>query len=309
MFCTQCGQKLRDGVKFCTSCGAVVKSAPAQPVSEQVTATPITNVEPENVQPVDTQPENVQPVSAQPENVQPANAQSVDVQKPVKKKGIGVIIALIIVLTVIILALIGVSLVEFWIKGGKEKIYEAMGISVDIDSDEEEAEEEEDVEEEIPEDEIEEEEAEEEAEEEETEEEEAKEAEDIKEEAVKEADAKPVEEADVEEDYEEAVEEADVEAAEEEEESEYILEDSDVKYLTMDDLEGLTADECRLARNELYARHGRRFTDEALQNYFDGCSWYKGTIDASDFKESMLSDVEVANRDLIVEYEKEMGYR
>lgn len=302
MFCTQCGQELRDGVKFCTSCGAVVKSAPVQPVSEQVTATPITNVEPESVQPVDTQPENVQPVDTQPENV----------QKPAKKKGIGVIIALIIVLTVIILALIGVSLVEFWIKGGKEKIYEAMGISVDIDSDEEEAEEEEDAEEEIPEDEIEEKDAEEEeaeeeeaeeeeTEEEETEEEDAKEAEDIKEEAVK--------EEDVEEDYEEAVEEADVEAVEEEEESEYILEDSDIKYLTMDDLEGLTADECRLARNELYARHGRRFTDEALQNYFDGCSWYKGTIDASDFKESMLSDVEVANRDLIVEYEKEMGYR
>ena len=53
----------------------------------------------------------------------------------------------------------------------------------------------------------------------------------------------------------EAVEEADVEAAAEEEESEYILEDSDIKYLTMDDLEGLTADECRLARNELYFMH------------------------------------------------------
>ena len=77
----------------------------------------------------------------------------------------------------------------------------------------------------------------------------------------------------------------------------------------MSDLEGLSEDDCRIARNEIYARHGRKFDDEELQNYFNSKDWYEGRIDASDFKESELSDIEMANRDLIVEYEKKKGYR
>lgn len=105
-------------------------------------------------------------------------------------------------------------------------------------------------------------------------------------------------------------EEEEIEEPEEiEESSEYIIENSDTRYLTKDDLIGMTAEECRLARNELYARHGRKFDDEGLQSYFEACSWYHGSIEPKDFQESMLSDIEIANRDLIVEYEKEMGYR
>ena len=91
--------------------------------------------------------------------------------------------------------------------------------------------------------------------------------------------------------------------------SEYILKDSSSRYLTKDDLQGLSADDCRIARNEIYARHGRKFDDEGLQSHFNSCSWYQGTIEPSDFQETMLSDIEVANKNLIVEYEKEMGYR
>ena len=91
--------------------------------------------------------------------------------------------------------------------------------------------------------------------------------------------------------------------------SEYILPGSDSRYYTMDELAGLTAEECRLARNELFARHGRKFQDEALQAYFDSLSWYHGTIEPEDFDESIFNEYEVANRDLIVQYEKDMGYR
>jgi len=91
--------------------------------------------------------------------------------------------------------------------------------------------------------------------------------------------------------------------------SEYILKDSSSRYLTKDDLQGFSADDCRIARNELYARHGRKFDDEGLQSHFNSCSWYQGTIAPSDFDETMLSDIEIANKNLIVEYEKEMGYR
>ena len=92
-------------------------------------------------------------------------------------------------------------------------------------------------------------------------------------------------------------------------ENEYILPGSDTQYLDRQNLKGLTAEECRLARNELYARHGRMFDDEELQSYFETKKWYNGTIAPSDFKEEILNDYEVYNRDLIVEYEKEMGYR
>lgn len=91
--------------------------------------------------------------------------------------------------------------------------------------------------------------------------------------------------------------------------SEYILKDSSSRYLTKDDLQGFSADDCRIARNEIYARHGRKFDDEGLQSHFNSCSWYQGTIAPSDFDETMLSDIEIANKNLIVEYEKEMGYR
>lgn len=91
--------------------------------------------------------------------------------------------------------------------------------------------------------------------------------------------------------------------------SEYILEYSSARFLTKDELAGFDADTCRLARNEIYARHGRKFDDEGLQMHFNSCSWYHGVIEAADFQESMLSEIEIANRDLIVEYEKEMGYR
>lgn len=84
----------------------------------------------------------------------------------------------------------------------------------------------------------------------------------------------------------------------------YILPDSNVKLLSEQDLEGLSDEECKLARNEIYARHGRKFKDEKLQAYFDARDWYEGTIEPDDFEESLLSEIEIANRDLLVAHEK-----
>ena len=91
--------------------------------------------------------------------------------------------------------------------------------------------------------------------------------------------------------------------------SDYILPKSDTTFLTVDDLRGLSKDECRIARNELYARHGRKFDDEYLAQYFSQFEWYHPTIEPADFEESLLNDYEIANRDLIVQYEKDQGYR
>lgn len=61
---------------------------------------------------------------------------------------------------------------------------------------------------------------------------------------------------------------------------------------------------CRLARNEVYARHGRKFKDKELQEFFNARSWYNGTIEADDFKQDMLNDVEKANVKAMKEWEE-----
>ena len=89
---------------------------------------------------------------------------------------------------------------------------------------------------------------------------------------------------------------------------EYILAGSDSRYILKSEIQEFTAEQCRLARNEIYARHGRRFDDEYLQDYFNSKGWYTPTIDPDEFEESLLNSYEIANRDLIVEYEEECGY-
>lgn len=93
------------------------------------------------------------------------------------------------------------------------------------------------------------------------------------------------------------------------ENSDFILPESDRRFLSKDELENLTQEELKLARNEIYARHGYDFSDEYLKRYFEQFEWYQPTIAPEDFQESMLNEFEIYNRDLIVEYETECGYR
>lgn len=74
--------------------------------------------------------------------------------------------------------------------------------------------------------------------------------------------------------------------------------------LTAADLSGLSKSKLRIARNEIYARHHRKFDSADLQTYFNSKSWYSGTIESSDFVDSAyLSDIEKKNIDLIKKYE------
>lgn len=84
----------------------------------------------------------------------------------------------------------------------------------------------------------------------------------------------------------------------------YILPDSGTRKLTNSDLAGLDADELELARNEIYARAGRRFNTDYIQDYFDDKWWYVGTIEPEDFTEDMLNDVEKYNVNFIRNYEE-----
>lgn len=87
------------------------------------------------------------------------------------------------------------------------------------------------------------------------------------------------------------------------EENEYVLPDSAKRKLKKSDLRGLSIEELRIARNEIYARHGRMFDDKKLQKYFDSQSWYEGTVPASEFSEDVLSSVEKKNVAFIRQFE------
>ncbi len=57
--------------------------------------------------------------------------------------------------------------------------------------------------------------------------------------------------------------------------ADYILPNSSTGYVTDAQLKSLTASELNIAKNEIYARHGREFKNESLQKYFNSKSWYK----------------------------------
>ena len=72
------------------------------------------------------------------------------------------------------------------------------------------------------------------------------------------------------------------------------------RLLTVSDVRGLRNEDARRLRNEIYARHGRRFQDPQLQGYFASFSWYKPN---DSFRENQLNETERANATLISQYE------
>lgn len=75
----------------------------------------------------------------------------------------------------------------------------------------------------------------------------------------------------------------------------YILPDALTHVYTQKELAGLTQEELRLARNEIYARHGRQFKSNDLNQYFSQQPWYQGTISPDRFDDSVLSPNERNN--------------
>lgn len=86
--------------------------------------------------------------------------------------------------------------------------------------------------------------------------------------------------------------------------SDYIFFDSDKREITRGELTGLSEWQLKVARNEIYARHGRSFEHRDLQCYFDKMPWYKTD---ENYSESALSTLENQNIATILEYEKEIN--
>jgi hypothetical protein len=75
------------------------------------------------------------------------------------------------------------------------------------------------------------------------------------------------------------------------------------KLIAAQMLHGLSLNELRLLRNEVYARHGRQFSAEWLQQYFWGQPWYQ--VDPS-FKDEELTGPDKQNVETIVAYENKV---
>lgn len=84
----------------------------------------------------------------------------------------------------------------------------------------------------------------------------------------------------------------------------YLLPDSDTYYISESDISWMDDNELMLARNEFYARRGRKFATKSIQDYFNRQGWYYGTIEPDDFTSDMFNRYEQANVDFIVAYEK-----
>lgn len=91
----------------------------------------------------------------------------------------------------------------------------------------------------------------------------------------------------------------------------YVLADSNSRYITYDDLAGMTKNQVRIACNEIFARKGRKFTSQTMVDYFGAMPWYSGTVDPGWFDShpnDYLTDIEQANARTIVQYERSRGW-
>ena len=70
----------------------------------------------------------------------------------------------------------------------------------------------------------------------------------------------------------------------------------------------MSAEQINLAKNELYARHGREFLREDLQEYFERKSWYYPVYTVKQWDKKgdsyFFNKYEMANRNFLVKWEE-----
>ncbi|MCL2853158.1 MAG: YARHG domain-containing protein [Defluviitaleaceae bacterium] len=82
----------------------------------------------------------------------------------------------------------------------------------------------------------------------------------------------------------------------------FILPFSGERLLTESDIWGLSVEELSLARNEIYARRGRRFANAELQAHFESMTWYVPTLPLG--TDPALTHIERQNVELIQDFER-----
>lgn len=83
----------------------------------------------------------------------------------------------------------------------------------------------------------------------------------------------------------------------------FILPYSDSEYISEEVISRLSPVELRIARNEIYARHGRKFKDKELRDYFNNFQWYRDLPKVKEVGDDELNDYEIENIKTIQSYE------
>ena len=87
----------------------------------------------------------------------------------------------------------------------------------------------------------------------------------------------------------------------------YVIPDSSTRYLSLADLEEMTLQEMNYARNEIAARHGRKFKSKELTEYFSTKSWYNPTLEPEEYDarvNEILNDYEKENSNFLLSWER-----
>lgn len=88
----------------------------------------------------------------------------------------------------------------------------------------------------------------------------------------------------------------------------YVLPGSDSRYYSASELNDLSNYELYLARNEIFARHGREFKNQDLRDYFGSMSWYAPRYSGEEFDAmDLLNDYEKKNADTMLSIEQKRG--
>ena len=85
-------------------------------------------------------------------------------------------------------------------------------------------------------------------------------------------------------------------------EVDFIFPYSNTQYICADFVATMCDESLRIARNEIYARHGRMFTNEELQRHFNSLRWYTPRLPLG--TEPTLSSIEQRNIAIIVAEER-----
>lgn len=85
--------------------------------------------------------------------------------------------------------------------------------------------------------------------------------------------------------------------------STFIFADSDVRYLTVAEIQSLSMQMACYAKNEIYARRGRMFESKELQDFFNSKTWYTGMYSPEEFNDNIFNVYENTNIKALTDYE------
>ncbi|MBQ7371052.1 MAG: YARHG domain-containing protein, partial [Blautia sp.] len=86
----------------------------------------------------------------------------------------------------------------------------------------------------------------------------------------------------------------------------YLVPNCDTHLYTESEISDMSLQVLCYAKNEIYARHGRKFISKELTAYFNQQPWYNGTVEAGSFSDKVFNSYESKNIDLLSKREKSL---